>query len=276
MSTTQLQPAPPTGEHGIAPMQNTTTPAITKAGSRTSILPTLRAEWIKIWSLRSNWIVAGLSLVIGGLVAWAFATYSDGPVTSYELTTTGATLITVLAIIVGVLTHTSEEQHGTLSNTLQGQPSRSNLVVAKTAAAATLGAIIGVLGMIGATIGAVIAGEGLGDIMTDGVFESGWAIGITTLAAVLGLGLGLIVRHSAAAISGVMAWWLVIEFLLVAIVPDRYARLLPFQAGYGTMDQQGYDYEELTLTTTQNGLLFAAYAFGFVLIGAMFLNRRDI
>lgn len=149
--------------------------------------------------------------------------------------------------------------------------------MAKTATVALLGAAVGALGVLGATIGAVIAGEGIGDMITDGALKSGWAIGLTTLAAVLGLGLGLIVRHSAAAISGVMAWWLVAELLLISLLPGRYGRLLPFNAGYGMISQQEGDYaSDLVFSTTQNTLLFGAYAFSFVLVGSMFLARRDI
>ena len=41
----------------------------------------------------------------------------------------------------------------------------------------------------------------------------------------------MIARHSAAAISGLLVWWLVVENLIVALAPARIARFLPFVAG---------------------------------------------
>jgi hypothetical protein len=41
----------------------------------------------------------------------------------------------------------------------------------------------------------------------------------------------MIVRHSAAAISGLIVWWLVIENLMAAFLPATALRFMPFAAG---------------------------------------------
>ncbi len=65
-----------------------------------------------------------------------------------------------------------------------------------------------------------------------------WAIGFAVLAGILGLGIGLIARQSAAAISGVLVWWLVIENLVSVFASERVVRFMPFVAGNGMLDDR--------------------------------------
>ena len=54
-----------------------------------------------------------------------------------------------------------------------------------------------------------------------------WALVLTTLGAVLGLGVGMIIRHSSAAVSTALVWTFVIENLVRSMAP---ANALPLPA----------------------------------------------
>ena len=59
-----------------------------------------------------------------------------------------ATLVSVLAIVMGTLLFTSEVQHGTLANAVAAQPARWVTVAAKAVIGSGLGLLMGIAGMI--------------------------------------------------------------------------------------------------------------------------------
>jgi ABC-2 type transport system permease protein len=106
-----------------------------------------------------------------------------------------------------------------------------------------------------------------------------WAVLYTSVAAVLGLGVGLIARHSSVAISGLLIWALVVENLLDAFIPAEYSRFLPFLAGdemLGIEDEtEATDSIVAVLSRGQGALVFGFYAVMAMAIGTILLNRRD-
>jgi ABC-2 type transport system permease protein len=106
-----------------------------------------------------------------------------------------------------------------------------------------------------------------------------WAVLYTSVAAVLGLGVGLIARHSSVAISGLLIWALVFENLLDAFIPAEYSRFLPFLAGDEMLsievETETADSIVAVLTRGQGALVFGFYASVAILVGAVLLNRRD-
>jgi hypothetical protein len=104
-----------------------------------------------------------------------------------------------------------------------------------------------------------------------------WAILFTTLAAVLGLGVGMISRSSAAAISGLLVWWLVIENLIVAFADRLVSRYLPFTAGNRLLDFEPEESELLgdLLSRPTGALIFGGYTLAALLIGIAMFRRSD-
>lgn len=186
-----------------------------------SVRTALRCEWIKVSSLRSNrWILA-LTPVIGVLLSWILATFVKTDPDTGLAFNIGETFIfstwltTVLATIVGTLMFTSEVQHGTIATAVAAQPARWVTVAAKSVIAAGFGLAMGILGMIGGLSGAVLGGLEKGD--TSGMAATAlWGLLLATLAPLLGLGIGMILRHSAAAVSILLVWAFVLENLLRA------------------------------------------------------------
>src|SRR5215213_8080825 len=201
----------------------------------------VRSEWIKTRSLRSNPSILGLTVVVGLLLSLILAIFVKDDPNKHVPFTVGDTFIfstwltTVLAIVMGILLFTSELQHGTLANTLTAQPARWVTVAAKTAIAAGFGLAMGVVGMAAGFTGAVVGGLDMGD--TSGMPATAlWGLILTSLAAVFGLGAGMIIRHSSAAISAALVWTLVVENLLRGFTSPKVSRYLPFSTANGLLN----------------------------------------
>lgn len=243
-------------------------------------LPTaLKSEWIKLSSLRSNHAMLGLIIGIGVFVSWAVATFvTDEILTVAEVFIYSTVLTAVSAAIAGVLLFSAEVQHGTLAIALTSQPARWVIVAAKTAAATTFGLVLGVAGVAAGFSGAVLGGLDMGD--TSGMAATTlWAVLLTSVSAVLGLGVGMIARHSSAAIAGLLVWSLVVENLLRGFAPAKMVRFLPFNAGNGLLlIEATTDTPEklaVAFSRVQNALLFGGYAAVALLVGTVLLYRRD-
>ena len=99
------------------------------------------------------------------------------------------------------------------------------------------------------------------------------------MAPLFGLGIGMIVRHGAAAISIVLVWALVAENLIQGFAPPRLSRLLPFSAANGLLGIQSAGASPATmavaLSRVHDALLFGGYSLLAVTIGTVLLYRRD-
>ena len=187
----------------------------------------LASEWTKLRSLRSNLAILCGTTAIGIVLVWVLAVFVKTDPDTREAFTIGNSfsfptwLSTVMAVVAGILMFTSEVQHGTLAAVITAQPARWVTVTAKSAIAAGFGLAMGVAGMIAGLLGGVLGGLDAGD--TSGMpATAAWGLMVTTVAAIFGLGIGMIVRHSSAAISMTLVWVFVIENLLRELrTPDR-------------------------------------------------------
>jgi len=106
-----------------------------------------------------------------------------------------------------------------------------------------------------------------------------WALLLTTLAAVLGLGVGLIVRHSAAAVTTVLIWALAVETLVSSILSANVSRLLPFSTAHALLGTRSVaDTPETlaaALSNVGNAAVFGCWATAAVAIGTALLIRQD-
>lgn len=248
-------------------------------------IPTaLRSDWLKVSSLRSNVTIVAMTPVIGVALSWIMATFvkvdpdTDIPFTVAETFIFSTWLTTVLAAIMGTLMFTSEAQHGTLAAAVTAQPARWVTVASKTAVAAGFGLVMGFLGMVGGLSGAILGRLPEGD--SSGMASTAlWGLLLTTLAPVFGLGIGMILRHSAAAVSILLVWAFVLENILRTLIPVSVARYMPFSTATGILGiSSATDTPEsiaAALTPFQNGLLFGAYAFALLAVGTVLFYRRD-
>ncbi|MEP7045960.1 MAG: hypothetical protein ABI949_04740 [Ilumatobacteraceae bacterium] len=235
-------------------------------------------------SIRSNPTILASSVVIGLLLSWIIATFVRTDPDTHEVFTVAQTFIfstwlsTVLAAITGTLMFTSEVQHGTLSAVVTAQPARWVTVVAKAAIAAGFGLAMGVLAMIGGFSGATLSGLDMGD--TSGMAATALrGLMVASVAAVLGLGVGMIIRHSSAAVSTLLVWALVLENIVRTVAPPTTSRFLPFSAADHLLGIKSASDTAATavvaLSRVQDAFLYIGYAAAALVIGTVLLYRRD-
>jgi hypothetical protein len=270
-----------THEGTAPPVTRSTSHAVRSRGGDLATFPAaVHSEYIKVTTLRSNTAIAVLTGLIGVFATWATAALvTDEVLVISDVFVYSTFLTAVLAAVTSILTVTSEVQHGTLTTALTAQPARWVLVAAKTVMAVRIGIVLGSIGMLTGAVGAALGGLNAGD--TGSIPRTiAWALAFTTISSVLGLGVGLVVRHSAAAVSGLLVWWLVAENLLWAFLPEIVSRFLPFYAGGALLgvevDTTTAETLAVALSRTQDALLFDGYTALALLAGTVLLYRRDV
>jgi ABC-2 type transport system permease protein len=197
------------------------------------------AEWLKLRTTRLLYgsIPAAVALsfasVAGAVLSADGATQlesTEGIRDTLSVTGTGA----ILVLVVGIIISAGEYRHGTAADTFLTTPRRHRAVAAKLTLGAGVGLAAGVI-----TSAACLGIAGLLYSIEGATFPFGdaevWlilagALAYTTLFAILGVALGVLIRNQVLAIAGALAWLAVIEHTLVTLVPDL-GRWLPVAAG---------------------------------------------
>ena len=200
-----------------------------------------------------------------------------GPDALRQLVLVPAQPLTLAALVLGVLGMAGELRHGTATSTFLVTPRRGRVVAAKLAAAAVTG-----LAMSLASSAAVLA-VGLPWLRAKGievaVADPGVAARVAGLAAavalyaVLGTGLGALLRNQVAAVVVGLLWWSQgVERVLTGILHQPgLERWLPLGAASAlTAPGDG------TLPMWAGALVFAAYGLGLALLGGRLVARRDL
>jgi len=251
----------------------------TRSDDTRAVPAALRSEWIKLASLRANKVILALTPLVGALIAWALASSAtDKKLTASELFIFPLPLVAMLATATGILMFTSEAQHGTLAAALTARPTRWMIVTAKAAMATMVGLVLGATAMAAGFGGALLGGVEVGDESAI-ASRAAWALLYIALGAMIGLGVGMIARHSAGAISGLLMWAFVIESLFAPALPDGVVHFLPFSAGYRLLDAGPNFKAPVTiaheLARPEYALIFGGYALVSLAIGTLLLYRRD-
>jgi hypothetical protein len=169
-------------------------------------------EWIKLRSVRSTWwlaIVAVVSMAAAGAgVGLGYRGHTPVATAAQILDNSlgGAILAQLLLGALGVLTVTGEYGTGMSRTTFAAVPRRRTVLAAKVAvcggAALTVGLVASFAGYVSGQLairGTAIPAASLGDpAILRAVVLTGGYLGVTAL---IGVGIGTIVRHSGAAIG---------------------------------------------------------------------------
>jgi ABC-2 type transport system permease protein len=135
----------------------------------------------------------------------------------------GTSIAALFAALLGALSITSEIRTGTIRPTLLATPNRTLVIGAKAIAAAAGGICTGLIaeGLVSAVAGAAFAIRGIPVHVTTGEFAQMIAGGAAAAAlwAVIGTGVGAIIRNQVGAVVGLCVWLLLVETVLVGEVP---------------------------------------------------------
>jgi ABC-2 type transport system permease protein len=192
----------------------------------------MRAEWIKLRSLRSSrWTLAALVVVSVGLgvllsaeAATHWSHFSPADKATWDPTNNSlvGTVFGQLAIAVfGVLAITAEYSSGTVRSSVAAAPRRTPLLAAKAAVYGGVALVVGeVVSFASYFIGqAIFAGRAPYSRIDDAGVARAVAMTGAYLALVclMALGIGIAVRHTAGAITAIVAIVLVLPGVLVAL-----------------------------------------------------------
>jgi ABC-2 type transport system permease protein len=242
----------------------------------------LRSELRKLRTTRTSLgLLLGLvALILFGVVAGAFSSESDLSLAENQRELIGnGGFAAVFAALVGVMAMTSEFRHGTIRATFVFTPFRHLVVAAKAVASEAVGMAFGALGA-GLALGAgvlLIRARGY-ELLLGAEDVRRLLVGtivMSALWAVIGVGLGALVRNQVFAIVGLFAWVFVVEVLAFEYLPE-VARFAPGAAGTALTGDTVGDSSSHLLSAPAGAAVLAVYAVAILAAGAIVTNRRDV
>jgi ABC-2 type transport system permease protein len=249
----------------------------------------LTVERIKLFSTRSPWWCM-LSAVVLSVGFTALFVAETGAVLQLTVSTTqlahnfGLMVIMVMA----ALAITTEYRFGTIKATFQAVPDRTAVLVSKTVVVAAVSGVVGeVVAFASWGIARLIKPDADLAITTADQWRNVAGVGLVyAVGAVLAIGVGLLVRQTAAAVAAILVWSLLVESLigLIPTIGVKIQAWLPFNTAThflngdqgvvasGQAQVQGIDYPFGPWVSL---LYFAGVAVAVLVAGIVSANVRD-
>jgi ABC-2 type transport system permease protein len=265
------------------------------------MIAAIRTELLKVRTTRLWWVmlglmvvtVAGLTLLLAGLID---TTASDDPAAGANPAVSTGIVYSmavgfgyVFVLIMGTLSVTGEFRYQTLTPTYLSEPRRGVVVAGKTVGQFVTGLVFGVVTVavaiaVGAgTLAALGNDTGLGDNSIQRALAlSPIALG---LWAVIGVGLGALIRNQVAAVVVIIAFNQIVDpilrLALYSLGGQSVVKFLPTaaaesMAGGGIGSILTADGTSGTLAWWGGTLVLLAYGIVFVVLGWTFTLRRDV
>ena len=257
----------------------------------------LGAEWIKLRTIRSTvWALlafASVSVLFSALACWESETMGGGPGRPGDNdivldSLSGIWFGQVALAVFAVLAITSEYTHRMIRTTFAAEPRRRAVLAAKTAVVTTVVLLAGLITSAACFVlgQRILRGNGFtyengypASTLTDGyalraVVASGLYL---ALLAVFSLGLGTIVRHTAGAITLVLAL-LLGPVIAISFLPESVAEWFEKFSlmGAGIAGQQTVVRDDSIPLGPWEGLgVVAAYAAAALVVALYVIRMRD-
>lgn len=199
----------------------------------------LAAEWTKLTSLASTGWVVLATVVVAVSTAFGLGLFAgSGPVTATVLAVSGSLLAQLGMLTLGVLVGSGEFATGTSLTTFAAVPRRLPVLVAQVVVTAATAAATGLVVLVASVLATTPARRtaGLTWELTDPTavrVAVGYVLFLTGVA-VVGVGLGALLRRPVVALTGGVVVFVVVDRVLAANsgrVTDTLRSLLP---GSGT------------------------------------------
>lgn len=247
----------------------------------------LSSEWVKIRSVRSTvftlLVTAVLTIGISSLGAFAIAANkSHIHLATFDPTSRSLSgvLLGQLALgVLGILVFTAEVATGTISATFTASSSRSKVLLAKIVMFAIVAIIVAEIVSFASFFAgqAILAGATpTASLGQTNVLRAVAGTGIyMALLALFALGLGVIVRHTAGAITTFVAIVLVLPLLVTALpssLSNAINKFLPFTIGTTIMSVHS---QPNTFSAWAGLGVLAIYTVAIFLIANWLLTSRD-
>jgi ABC-2 type transport system permease protein len=264
---------------------------VTGPAGRVTQARVFRSEWTKLYSLRSTRyaLLATAVMTIGvGIIASAVTVSRWGSMSAADKATFDPLTTSLLGVrfgvlaigVLGVLLIAGEYSTGMIRSTMTAVPKRLPVLWGKTG----LYALVALLITIPAALIAFFAGQAIlsGQRIQIAFSHPGilgavlGAAGYLTLIGLFAMGLGAIMRNTAAGIAAFAGIMFVIP-PLISILPSSVANsidpYLPSNAGEAMMTIGNHAH---TLSPLAGFAVFAAYVAAVIAAAAALLIRRDV
>jgi ABC-2 type transport system permease protein len=248
----------------------------------------LAFEWIKLRSVRSNYVTLLLAAVatVGSTVVVAHAIASTpapppgGPITALTASFLGYAEYAVLPVsVLAVLQFTSEYTTGLIRTTFAGAPRRWAVLGGKAAVAGAAALIAGELlafacfFLTQAILSGRHRGVSLGSPGVPGaVLAAGFVLCACTLTA---LGLGAIIRHTAGAIAAAIAAIYLVAALCLALPSPWKDDIGRFTMPFAASEAVALHPQAGLLSPAASMLVLVAWPAAALLAAGLVITRRD-
>jgi len=246
----------------------------------------IRAEWIKFSSLRGSWIRVALVTVVYVLATvmalslfnsdFGSASESTAGPDRVRVLTSGNILTSLVMVVLGAKVFTDEIKSRSIINSVAAIPDRADLLAAKAV-------IVGGVGIVAAVIANVISVT----IAVVGLDQKGFSVGLQdddlaravlggicylAIAALFGLGIGIVMNSPTSAVAVGITWPLAGEVMVSSVLPDWLSKIMPFEAGRAMFEAPARD----GMPPWEGGAIFLAWTAVLLLVGWRMFERRDL
>lgn len=239
-----------------------------------SAVAVMNAERIKLTTVRSPLWSAGAAMVLSfGIAALQAATaYDYQRLTAPEAALGVAVFGVPILMVVAAITVTGEYRTRMICTTFLANPHRIRVITAKAVVAAMFSSMVATVMVAGSIAVARV------EVTADGWRTAAAVALYAALAAVLGVGVAALLRHTAGAVSVLLLWPLLVEPLL-GNLPGRGMQIgpyLPFANAFRFLEVQ-WLFPTYTVPWGLPGSLgyFAAIVGAVFAVALVVVNRRD-
>ncbi|SFS86053.1 hypothetical protein [Saccharopolyspora flava] len=237
----------------------------------------LAVERMKLFSTRAPWWCTFLALALPIGFTALIAAYSDG--IALSTTQFGHQFGLMVTLVLAALAITTEYRFGTIRATFVAVPNRTAVLLAKTAVVAVLALIIGEICAFGswAVAKALLPSADLAITTADQWRQVAGVGPVFAFAAILAVGVGMLLRQTAGAVTALLLWSLLVENL-IALIPEIGSdaqRWMPFVMADHFLSGGGPLSANMPLGPWASLAYFGAVTVGVWVIGLVVTHRRD-
>lgn len=241
----------------------------------------VRSELHKLATIRSPWLLlaVGPLIVVAGIsgLVQSGGDLRDTATQSKALAHVG--LAALLTLIFGIVAVAGEYRHRTITDTYLDTPRRGRVLAAKLTVYGLAGAAAGLVSTLVALATSAAWWAAKGDsfhLFTAANWRTlGGGIAANLAFAVIGTGVGALIRNLAAAVAAALAWIALIEGIAGQLLGSGLARWLPFYASEA-LDQTRMTGGGALLPQWGGGLVLLAYAVVFATAAVVVTLNRDV
>ena len=241
----------------------------------------ISSEVRKITSVRGPWLLlaAGPLIIVAGVTGLVESggNVRDPAEQSQAFAHVG--LAAIVTLLFGIIAVAGEYRTGSITDTFLSFPDRRRVIAAKLVVYGLIGAAAGLVSSLVA-LGVTAAwwsakGGALHLSGGDAWLTLGGGVAANLGFAVVGVGLGALIRNLAGAVAAALAWIALVEGIVAQLAGSGLARWLPLRASEA-LDRSSLFGATQTLPQWAGGLVLLGYAALFAAAAVVTTLRRDV